>query len=64
MDRIILYLFYYTTYLDVTDMPLLEDKTGKVEKADYKKLEISFSSWEIDKTWIYNTIPTMLNSFT
>ena len=43
-------------------MPLLQDKTGRVEKADYKKLEMSFSKWDIQKTWIYNTIPTISDS--
>ena len=43
-------------------MPLLEDKTGKVEKADYKKLNMSFNRWDIKKTWIYNTIPNVSDS--
>ena len=53
-----------TTYLDVTDMPLLDDKTGKEEKTDYKKLEISFNRWDIKNTWIYNAIPSISESFT
>ena len=45
-------------------MPLLEDKTGRVEQAEYKKLEMSFNKWDIKETWIYNTIPTISDSFT
>ena len=45
-------------------MPLLEDKTGRVEKAEYKKLEMSFNKWDIKKTWIYNTFPTAFDSWT
>ena len=45
--------------IDVTDMPVLEDKSGQVEDLGYKELKITFNKWNLKNTWIQNTIPNI-----
>ena len=44
---------------DVTDMPVLEDKSSQVEDLGYKELKITFNKWNLKNSWIQNTIPSV-----